>query len=92
MGMGEPFDNYRKPGQGRSRILNSPRGLGIAARRMTVSTAGIVPGIERFKKLGLQVNLSISLHATTDAQRAALMPINRKYPLGEAPRRLRGLF
>ncbi len=80
MGMGEPLDNYDNLARAIS-ILNAPEGLGIAARRMTVSTAGVVPGIKRFKELGLQVNLSISLHAVTDAKRGALMPINRKYPL-----------
>ncbi len=82
MGMGEPLDNYDNLARAIS-ILNAPDGLGIAARRMTVSTAGVVPGIERFKELGLQVNLSISLHAVTDEKRGALMPINRKYPLGK---------
>jgi 23S rRNA (adenine2503-C2)-methyltransferase len=82
MGMGEPFDNYDNLARAIA-ILNSPDGLAIAARRMTVSTAGVVPGIERFKTLGAQVNLSISLHAVTDAKRGALMPINRKYPLGK---------
>lgn len=80
MGMGEPFDNYENLVKAIV-ILNSPQGLGIAARRMTVSTAGIIPGIERFNKLGLQVNLSVSLHAASDAQRSALMPLNKKYPL-----------
>jgi 23S rRNA (adenine2503-C2)-methyltransferase len=80
MGMGEPFDNYDSLARAIA-ILNAPEGLAIAARRMTVSTAGVVPGIERFKELGAQVNLSISLHAVTDAKRGALMPINRKYPL-----------
>jgi 23S rRNA (adenine2503-C2)-methyltransferase len=80
MGMGEPFDNFENLAKAVG-ILNSPRGLGIAARRMTVSTAGIIPGIERFGKLGLQINLSVSLHAADEAKRSALMPINRKYPL-----------
>jgi len=82
MGMGEPFDNYDNLVRAIG-ILNAPEGLGIAARRMTVSTAGVVPGIERFKDLGTQVNLSISLHAVSDAKRDALMPINRIYPLGK---------
>lgn len=82
MGMGEPLDNYDNVVRAIS-ILNSPDGLGIAARRMTVSTAGVIPGIERFKELGAQVNLSISLHAVTDEKRGGLMPINRKYPLGK---------
>jgi len=80
MGMGEPFDNFENLTKAVG-ILNAPRGLAVAARRMTVSTAGLIPGIERFGKLGLQVNLSVSLHAATEAQRSALMPINRKYPL-----------
>jgi 23S rRNA (adenine2503-C2)-methyltransferase len=80
MGMGEPLDNYENLAKAIS-ILHSPEGLNIAARRMTVSTAGIVPGMVHFKKLGLQVNLSISLHAATDAKRNSLMPVNKKYPL-----------
>jgi len=80
MGMGEPFDNYENLIKA-ILILNSRQGLGIAARRMTVSTAGIIPGIERFRKLGLQVNLSISLHAAAETKRSELMPVNRKYPL-----------
>jgi 23S rRNA (adenine2503-C2)-methyltransferase len=80
MGMGEPFDNFDNLVRAID-ILNAQEGLGIAARRMTVSTAGLVPGIERFKELGRQVNLSISLHAVSDEKRSGLMPINRKYPL-----------
>ena len=80
MGMGEPLDNFENLARA-IQILNAPEGLGIAARRMTVSTAGFVPGIDHLRKLGLQVNLSISLHASTDAKRDELMPINRKYPL-----------
>ena len=80
MGMGEPLDNYENLAKAIS-ILHSPEGLSIAARRMTVSTAGIVPGMVHFKKLGLQVNLSISLHAATEAKRNSLMPVNKKYPL-----------
>jgi len=80
MGMGEPLDNFYNLEKA-LRILNDRRGLGLAARRMTVSTAGHIPGIERFAKLGLQVNLSLSLHAVTEKLRSDLMPINRKYPL-----------
>lgn len=85
MGMGEPLDNYDNLAR-TLRIMNTPQGLNIAARRMTVSTAGLVPGIERFKRLGLQVNLSISLHAVTDRLRSELMPVNRRYPLAELMR------
>jgi 23S rRNA (adenine2503-C2)-methyltransferase len=80
MGMGEPLDNFDSLEKA-LRILNDRRGSGIAARRITVSTAGHIPGIERFAKLGLQVNLSLSLHAATEKLRSELMPINRKYPL-----------
>jgi 23S rRNA (adenine2503-C2)-methyltransferase len=80
MGMGEPLDNWENLEKA-LRIMNAPEGLGIAARRMTVSTAGHLPGIARFGKLDLQVNLSVSLHAVTDRLRSRLMPINRKYPL-----------
>jgi 23S rRNA (adenine2503-C2)-methyltransferase len=80
MGMGEPLDNYENLEKA-LRIMNAPEGMGIAARRITISTCGIVPGIQRLAKLDLQVNLSLSLHAVTDRLRDKLMPINRKYPL-----------
>jgi 23S rRNA (adenine2503-C2)-methyltransferase len=82
MGMGEPLDNYENVVQA-VRIMNDPRGLGIAARRITISTAGITPGLERLKTLGLQVNLSLSLHSVKDDVRSQLLPINRRYPLKE---------
>jgi len=80
MGMGEPLDNFDNLVRA-VRILNDPRGMGIAARRMTVSTAGVVPGILRLRELGLQINLSVSLHAADDELRSRLTPVNRKYPL-----------
>lgn len=80
MGMGEPFDNYDNVSRA-VRMMNSPKAMGIAARRITVSTSGIIPGIEKFKELGLQVNLSISLHAAYNDLRDRLMIVNRKYPL-----------
>jgi 23S rRNA (adenine2503-C2)-methyltransferase len=80
MGMGEPLDNQTSLEKA-LHILNTPEGLGLAARRMTVSTSGIVPGIERLSEMGLPINLSISLHAATDAVRSRLMPVNKKYPL-----------
>jgi 23S rRNA (adenine2503-C2)-methyltransferase len=80
MGMGEPLDNFDNLTRA-IRTMNAPEGLGIAARRMTVSTAGFVPGIERLKGFDLQVNLSVSLHAVTDRLRTRLMPINKTYPL-----------
>jgi len=80
MGMGEPFANYDAT-LGSIRILNDPRGFGLRARAFTVSTIGIVPGIERFAEEELQVNLAVSLHAADDELRDRLVPINRTYPL-----------
>jgi 23S rRNA (adenine2503-C2)-methyltransferase len=82
MGMGEPLDNLDNLVR-TVRIMNSREGMSIAARRITVSTVGIVPAIEKLEGLGLQVSLSLSLHATTDELRSRLLPANRKYPLAE---------
>ncbi|MCX7975263.1 MAG: 23S rRNA (adenine(2503)-C(2))-methyltransferase RlmN [Candidatus Aminicenantes bacterium] len=82
MGMGEPLDNF--PSLAKAiEIMNSPEGLGIAARRITVSTCGVVPGIKKLKDLGLQVNLSLSLHAPNDELRRRLVPLAKKYSLEE---------
>ena len=80
MGMGEPFHNYEAVVKS-IRLLMRKDGLGIGARRITVSTVGDVPGIRRFAGEGWQVRLSISLHAANDAVRSRLVPLNRKYPL-----------
>ena len=80
MGMGEPFLNYENTLAALD-ILNSPEGFNFGERRITLSTVGIVPGIERFAAEKRQINLAISLHAATDQLRSQLMPINRKYPL-----------
>ena len=90
MGMGEPLDNWANVEKA-VRIMNAPEGLGIAARRLTVSTAGFVDAFKRLEALDLQINLSISLHAVTDRLRDRLMPINRRFPLEDARRRGRGL-
>jgi len=82
MGMGEPFDNYDEWIRA-VRRLNDPEGLNIGARRMTVSTAGVIPGIERLATEQLQVELSVSLHAPDSELRSRLMPINRRYPLAD---------
>jgi len=82
MGMGEPFLNYEEMIKS-IRILNDHGGFGLGARGFTVSTAGIVPGIERFADEGLQANLAVSLHAGNDRLRDRLVPINRRYPLAE---------
>ncbi len=80
MGMGEPLANY-KPLWQAVETLNSPEGFGLGARNMTVSTAGLVPQIERLSREKLQVGLAVSLHASDNALRNRLVPINRKHPL-----------
>lgn len=80
MGMGEPFDNYDAVLKA-IRILNAPEGINIGARHITVSTSGVISGIERLAGEGIQVELSVSLHAPDDELRSRLMPVNRKYPL-----------
>lgn len=80
MGIGEPLDNYDNVLKA-IRILNNPDGSGIGARRITISTCGIIPGIERLKKEGIQVELAVSLHSADDKIRSKLVPINKKYPL-----------
>ncbi len=82
MGMGEPLANYQSV-MAAIRLLTSPHGLGLGARRITVSTAGLVPGIERMAAEGMQLGLAISLHAGSDQLRTRLMPINRRYPLAQ---------
>mgnify|MGYP002279799777 CR=1 FL=1 len=82
MGMGEPLDNFEPVAQS-LRLLNSKEGFGIGKRRITVSTAGVVTGIQRLGELGLGVNLAVSLHAADDETRAKLMPINKKQPVRE---------
>ena len=80
MGTGEPLQNIESL-FGFLDIMNDPDGLKIGARHMTVSTSGIVPGIEKFSDYPKQVNLAISLHAANDKLRTELIPINKKYPL-----------
>jgi 23S rRNA (adenine2503-C2)-methyltransferase len=80
MGMGEPLNN-RERVFAAVRLLNDPGRLGIGARHITVSTSGVVPGIEAMVTDLPQVNLAISLHAAEDALRDELVPINRKWPI-----------
>lgn len=82
MGMGEPFHNYDNTLAAIDR-LNDPAGFNLGARRFTISTVGLVPAIRRFADEKRQVNLAISLHAANDAQRSALLPVNKKYPISE---------
>jgi 23S rRNA (adenine2503-C2)-methyltransferase len=65
------------------RVINSPGTLNIGARRITISTCGIIPGIKRLAEEGLQVELSVSLHSADDKIRSRLMPVNKKYPLND---------
>jgi 23S rRNA (adenine2503-C2)-methyltransferase len=80
MGMGEPFHNYDATLAAARRLMDD---LGIGARHITISTVGLVPQITRFADEGLQITLAISLHKADDAERSELMPINRKWSLGE---------
>jgi 23S rRNA (adenine2503-C2)-methyltransferase len=80
MGMGEPLHNYAHV-MSAFRILTDQRGRDLSRRRITVSTAGLVPAIERLAEEAVQPNLAVSLNATTDAVRDAIMPINRKWPI-----------
>jgi 23S rRNA (adenine2503-C2)-methyltransferase len=82
MGMGEPFHNYDATISAIKR-LNDPQGYNLGARRFTISTVGLVPGIRRFTSEHSQINLAISLHAADDALRSQLLPVNKKYPLDE---------
>jgi len=80
MGIGEPFDNYENVLKA-IRIFNDEDGIGLGARKMTISTCGIIPGIERLMREALQVELSVSLHAADDEKRSRLVPANKRYPL-----------
>ena len=80
MGQGEPLLNF-EPVMAALRILLDPEGVGISPKHVTLSTSGIVPGIERLAQEKVRPKLAISLNASNDEQRDALMPINRKYPL-----------
>ncbi len=82
MGMGEPLANYENLLKA-LRILNAPWGGGIGARKITISTSGLVPQIRRLADEPEQFRLAISLHGATDEVRQRIMPVNRKYPLKE---------
>jgi 23S rRNA (adenine2503-C2)-methyltransferase len=82
MGSGEPMDNYDNVLKA-VRVINSADAFNIGARRITVSTCGIIPGIEKLAREKLQVELSVSLHSADDKIRSKLMPVNKLYPLKE---------
>src|SRR5690242_9336206 len=78
MGMGEPFNNYDAT-LASVRSLVDPAEFGISPRRLTISTCGVVPGIDALSGEGLPINLAVSLHAPDDPTRTRIMPINRKW-------------
>jgi 23S rRNA (adenine2503-C2)-methyltransferase len=81
MGMGEPLHNYEATVRS-VRLLTHPDGIGLSTRKVTISTSGLVPEIERLgRDFGGQIGLAVSLHAADDETRSRLMPINRRYPL-----------
>jgi 23S rRNA (adenine2503-C2)-methyltransferase len=82
MGMGEPLANYENLLRA-LRILNAPWGLGIGARKITISTVGLVPRIRHLADEPMQLRLAVSLHGATDEVRARIMPVNKKHPLKE---------
>lgn len=82
MGMGEPFHNYDAT-MAFIRIINDPAGMGFGARRITISTAGVIPMIDKLADEPLQVNLAVSLHTPFNDQRDELVPHNRRYPVAD---------
>lgn len=82
MGMGEPLANYDAVLKA-LRIMNAAFGLNIGARHITISTCGVVPGIQRLADEGFQFELSVSLHAPNDTLRSQIMPVNQRWPLKE---------
>src|SRR5262245_10268929 len=82
MGMGEPLHNYDETMKA-LRILTDAQGFAMPARRITLSTVGVLPALERLASEPVMPNLAISLHAPTDVQRGQLVPINRKYGVAD---------
>ena len=82
MGIGEPLDNYEQVLKA-VRMINSPQAFHIAARRITISTCGLIPQIQHLRTEGLQIELSISLHGYNDDVRRQLMPVSTRYALND---------
>ena len=82
MGIGEPLDNYDNVVNA-IRIINNQKGINIGARHISISTSGLVPKIYQLAEENIQCTLSISLHATTDEKRSAMMPVNNRYNISE---------
>lgn len=91
MGIGEPLDNLQNVLDFLT-ILCSPEGQGLGYRHVSLSTCGLVPGIRALMEKKLGVTLSVSLHAPDDTARDAIMPVNRKYPIGELMEACRDYF
>src|SRR4051812_47853953 len=82
MGMGEPLHNYDETMKA-LRIMTDTHGLAIPARRITLSTVGLLPALKRLAQEPIMVNLAISLHAPTDLQRGQLVPLTRKHGIAD---------
>ncbi len=82
MGMGEPLHNYENTLKAVDRLID-PTGFNLGARKITISTVGLVPAIRRYADEERQTPLAISLHAATDAERDKLIPVNRRWPIAE---------
>jgi len=80
MGMGEPLDNFENVKKAITTIIDKD-GFDFSPRRVTLSTCGIIPGIKSLKESGLNINLAVSLNASSDEKRESLMPVNRAFPL-----------
>lgn len=91
MGIGEPLDNYDNVLRF-LHLVNHPEGMNIGMRHISLSTCGLVPGIQRLAEENLQLTLSISLHAPDDETRNQLMPVNRAYPVSELMKACRQYF
>ncbi|HEY3255558.1 MAG TPA: 23S rRNA (adenine(2503)-C(2))-methyltransferase RlmN, partial [Polyangiaceae bacterium] len=89
MGMGEPLHHYEQTVRS-VRLLTHPDGLGMSPRRITISTVGLIPGIERLgQDFAGKIGLAVSVHAPNDATRDKIIPMNKRYPLSELMRALR---
>lgn len=91
MGMGEPFLNYDNVLRA-IKIINDKDGLNIGARRISISTAGIIEGIKKISKEKLQINLTFSLHAPSNVLRSKIMPISKKYSIESIIKEIAGYF
>ena len=82
MGIGEPLDNFDNVIKF-LKLVNHPDGLNIGYRHISLSTCGVVPGIYKLARVDIPITLSISLHASSDEKRTAIMPVNKKWPISE---------